>query len=79
MIHTEYVTSDIALAAALRLSNHRMDRISVEGKRGFFHFLNIDSEMVDKIGLDQVLVSPYAFHGEIKHLTSIIGRMRGAV
>ena len=77
MIRPEYVTSDIVLAASLKLSNVPVDRITIhEGRRGIFVFKNVDEELVDKIMMGKVLVEPFAFHGEIKHLTTVVAQLK---
>ena len=78
MIRTEYITSDIVLAASLKLSNTPMDRINIkDGRRGEFIFRNVDDELIDKIMMGKMLAEPYAFHNEIKHLTTVVAQMKG--
>ena len=78
MIRQEYITSDIVLAASLKLSNTPMDRISIrDGRRGEFIFRNVDEELIDKVMMGKILVEPYAFHNEVKHLTTVIAQMKG--
>ena len=78
MIRQEYITSDIVLAASLKLNNIPMDRISIrDGRRGEFIFRNVDEELIDKVMMGKVLVEPYAFHNEVKHLTTVIAQMKG--
>lgn len=77
MIREEYTTSDIVLAAALRLKGKPLDRILIhEGRRGMFVFKNIDDELIDLVSMGKVLVEPFAFHAEIKHLTTVIAQMK---
>lgn len=77
MIHNEYSTSDIVLAAALKLGNHSLDRVMIhEGRRGVFVFRNVDDVLVDKIMVGGYMVEPFNFHNEIKHLTTVVAQLK---
>jgi hypothetical protein len=68
-------TSDISLAAALRVYGYVLSRIDKEDRRGIFVFINVDEEILSKYNLGQLLVEPNAFHSAIKHLTMAVKRV----
>ena len=77
MIRAEYITSDMVLAVSLKLSGIPLDRITIhDGRRGMFIFKNVDDDLIDKVSMGKVLVEPYAFHSEVKHLTTIIAQLK---
>jgi hypothetical protein len=69
-----YKTTDIVLAATLRLKNHQLVDIELRGKQGTFVFLDVEQEFLDDFDLGKHLVEPISFNGEIKSLTTIIRR-----
>lgn len=71
-----YETSDITLAAALRVSDIQLDRIVLtEKKRGIFCFVNIPFEILEKYDLQQLQVEPFAFHQMIIKLSTAVKRL----
>ena len=78
MIHVEYPTTDIVLAAALKMHGAKFERIHIRnGKQGVFFFSNVEQGFLDSFNTGQVLVEPCAFHAEIKSLTMAVNRIRG--
>lgn len=71
----EFKTSDIILAACLRLDNHEMKRIELCGSKGTFVFDEIGEEYVGEFDLAKVRVEPVAFNNMIKQLTTSVRRM----
>lgn len=71
----EYKTSDIILAAVLRLQGHALEGIECVGSKGTFCFANVNPEFVTEYDLGQVLVEPVAFNNAIKQLTTSVRRM----
>lgn len=71
----EYNTTDIILAACLRLNNYEMTEIKVEGNKGTFCFVNVDQEVISEYDLGKAQVEPVAFNNMIKQLTTSVRRM----
>lgn len=72
---TEYKTTDIVLAASLRVHNYKMNSIEVVGNRGTFVFENVDDEFLLQYDLSKCTVEPVAFNNQIKQLTTSVRRM----
>ena len=77
-IYAEYPVNDIVLAACLKLHGAKLDRISVLGRRGTFHFKDVDEDFLNKFDSGDVLVEPCAFHAEIRNLNNSIKRQLDA-
>jgi hypothetical protein len=75
MIET-YKTSDIILAACLKVSGFELDSIKkVDNGKGVFIFKNVSSEYVAQYDLGKILVEPVNFNNAIKQLTTSVRRM----
>lgn len=74
-MHTEYKTTDIVLAAFLRLSGCSMKGIEKQGQKGTFVFENISEKLIREYDLGNALVEPVAFNNAIKSLTTSVRRM----
>jgi len=68
-------TSDITMAASLRVYGYPLEEIVKEDKRGIFVFVDVDEEILTKYNLGQLMVEPNAFHSAIKHLTMAVKRV----
>ena len=68
-------TSDIVLAATLKVNGFRLERIEKDGKRGIFCFADVDTEVLNEYNLGQVLVEPVALNNAIKALTTATKRI----
>lgn len=68
-------TTDIVLAAVLRLSDVELIDIEINGNKGTFVFTNIDEEFIAQYDLGKCLVEPIAFNNMIKQLTTSVRRM----
>jgi hypothetical protein len=68
-------TSDIVLAATLKVHGFRLDRIEKDGKRGIFCFANVASSVLDDFNLGRSLVEPVALNNAIKALTTAVKRI----
>ncbi len=82
MINKTYQTSDIVLAAALKMRGHQLERIHVSTlpsgvKRGIFDFADVDSDELFSFDAGKFLVEPVAFNSEIRALNSAIKRIIG--
>jgi len=74
-MHQEYKTTDIVLAAFLRLNECTMLGIEKVGQRGTFVFEQVDDSLVKTYDLGKALVEPIAFNNMIKMLTTSVRRM----
>ena len=72
---SEFKTSDIILAACLKLNDVEMIRIELSGSKGTFVFEDIDQEYVDSYDLGKCRVEPVTFNNAIKQLTTSVRRM----
>ncbi len=70
-----YKTTDIILAACLRLNDYDMVMIEKEGNKGTFVFADVDLDFVTDYDLGKVQVEPVAFNNAIKQLTTSVRRM----
>lgn len=68
-------TTDIILAAVLRLSDIELIDIEISGNKGTFVFTNVDNEFICQYDLGKCLVEPVAFNNTIKQLTTSVRRM----
>ena len=71
----EFKTSDIILAACLKLKDVEMVRIDLTGNKGTFVFVNIDQQYVDDYDLGKCQVEPVTFNNAIKQLTTSVRRI----
>ena len=65
-------TTNIVLAALLKLDGYRMVKITKEGNRGTFHFEHVPQQELDDFLLGNALVEPTSFNNEIRSLTAVI-------
>jgi len=72
---SEFKTSDIILAACLKLHDIEMIRIELSGNKGTFVFADVDQDYVDTYDLGKCAVEPVAFNNAIKQLTTSVRRM----
>ena len=68
-------TSDIILAATLRVKGQKLDRIEKQGNRGIFCFSDVDEVMLTEFDLGKSLVEPVSFNNAIKALTTATRRI----
>ena len=71
-----YKTTDIILAACLRLNGCDMISIEKEGSKGTFVFANVDLDFVADYDLGKIEVEPVTFNNMIKQLTTSVRRMQ---
>lgn len=82
MKHETYGTSDIVLAATLKMHGVDLDRISITAlpsgvKRGVFHFMNVEDTDLFAFDAGKFSVEPIAFNSEIRALNGAIKRLMG--
>jgi hypothetical protein len=70
-----YKTTDIILAACLRLCGKEMVDIELNGNKGTFCFTDVDNDFLVEYDLGKIRVEPVAFNNTIKQLTTSIRRM----
>ncbi len=72
-----YETTDLTLAAALRMHDVQLDRIVLtDNKRGGFFFNNVPMKLLEEYDLQQMKVEPFAFHRMIVALSTAVKRLR---
>ena len=71
----EFKTTDIVLAACLKLNNFVMVSIERSGNKGTFIFENVGKQFVEDFDLGKICVEPVAFNNAIKQLTTSVRRM----
>lgn len=73
--YKQYKTSDIILAACLRLNGFILNTIELHGTKGIFVFDDVDADFVTDYDLGKTLVEPVSFNNTIKQLTTSVRRM----
>lgn len=68
-------TSDIVLAAALKVKGYRLERIEKQGNRGIFCFVDVDMSTLSEFDLGECQVEPVSFNNAIKALTTATRRI----
>ncbi len=68
-------TSDIVLAATLKVKGYKLDRIEKQGNRGVFCFVDVDMQTLSEFDLSNCLVEPITFNNAIKALTTATRRI----
>jgi hypothetical protein len=71
----EYKTSDIVLAAFLKINGCDIQRIEKQGQKGTFVFSNVSLDLVSDYDLGKARVEPVVFNNTIKQLTTSVKRM----
>lgn len=77
MIHAEFETTDIVLAAVLKVKMCELTNIVRNGNTniGTFVFSNVDDKLLNEFNLGKSLVDPITFNNTIKQLTTSVRRM----
>ena len=75
MSDKDFQTTDIVLAATLKVHNYAMTSIERHGNKGTFIFLQVDDDFIDQFDLGNVRVEPVNFNNAIKQLTTSVRRM----
>ena len=70
----EFKTTDIVLAASLKVLGARMSHIEKNGNKGTFVFIDVDAKIIDDYDLGNIRVEPIAFNAAIKQLTTATRR-----
>jgi len=67
-------TTDIVLAAFLRVRGYKLSKIIKIGTRGTFVFEQVPTEVISEFDLGEALIEPKALNHEIKGLTTATRR-----
>lgn len=70
-----YETTDIVLAACLKIKGYTMSTIKVTGSKGTFVFEDVKQEFLTDFDLGHVKVEPVSFYNTVKTLTTSVRRM----
>lgn len=68
-------TSDIVLAATLKVKGFILNRIEKNGNKGIFIFDDVEVTVIEDYDLGKCLVEPIAFNNAIKALTTATRRI----
>ncbi len=74
-MHTEFKTTDIVLAAVLKLERLELTNIERNGNKGTFVFVNVPDDTISNFDLGKCCVEPITFNNAIKQLTTSVRRM----
>lgn len=72
---TNVQTSDIVLAATLKVKGQKLDKIEKQGNRGIFCFQDVDEALLNDFDLGHSMVEPVSFNNAIKALTTATRRI----
>lgn len=72
---TDYRTTDIVLAAFLKLNGCAITRIEKQGQKGTFIFDSVTPSLIEAYDLGNARVEPVIFNNTIKQLTTSVRRM----
>jgi len=73
-MNTDFGTSDIVLAATLKVLGFTLQKIEKTGNKGTFHFHEIPDNIITQFDTGRCEVEPVAFNGAIKSLTTAVRR-----
>ena len=68
-------TSDIVLAATLKVKGFPINRIEKNGSKGIFIFDDVDVSVIEDYDLGKCVVEPISFNNAIKALTTATRRI----
>ena len=71
----EFKTTDIILAACLKIQNFELVSITKSGNKGTFLFKDVDDSVITDFDLGKLCVEPVSFNNMIKQLTTSVRRM----
>ena len=69
-----FETSDIVLAAYLKVCGIRLEDIVRNGNKGTFIFHNVNEQIIEEYDLGSASVEPKSLNNEIKSLTTAARR-----
>ena len=71
---TEFSTTDIVLAAYLKVKGFKLTEIAKNGNKGTFYFADVVEKLISDYDLGQASVEPKSLNYEIKNLTTAARR-----
>lgn len=71
---TIFKTTDIVLAACLKLQGYALTEIRCTGKQGTFVFADVDSNTIREFNCAHLLVEPVQFHSMVRQLSASVLR-----
>ena len=71
-MNSDYRTTDIVLAAYLKLSNYMLVSIEKQGQQGTFVFKGVSTESIKLYQLGNATVEPKMFNSMIKQLSTSV-------
>ena len=74
-MHTQFSTTDIILAAVLKVKGHEMIEILRNGNKVSLVFSDIHRNAISEFDLGKTLVEPTSFNTAIKQLTTSVRRI----
>lgn len=69
-----FATTDIVLAATLKVIGRQLHHIEKAGNKGTFFFEDVHLSDISEFDTGHCLVEPVAFNGAIKQLTTAVRR-----
>lgn len=72
--NSNFHTTDIVLAATLKLMGYHLNHIEKNGNKGTFFFDNVGDDVINNYDLGKLSVEPIAFNNSIKALTTATRR-----
>ncbi len=69
-----FSTTDIVLAATLKLEGYHLNRIEKSGNKGTFFFEDVPESIILDYDLGKLTVEPISFNNSIKALTTATRR-----
>lgn len=73
-MQTNVETTDIVLAATLKVMGFQLDKIERDGSKGLFCFSRVDKDFLKQYDIGQGRVEPVSFNNAIKALTTAARR-----
>lgn len=73
-MNNKFCTTDIVLAAYLKIQGYKMSEIVKNGSKGTFVFAAVPEDVIDSYDLGQTMVEPKSLNYEIKSLTTATRR-----
>ena len=74
IMNETYKTTDIVLAATLKLKGCVLLDIEIQGTKGTFVFESVEESLQEDFDLSRLLVEPVEFNNTIKQLTTSVRR-----
>jgi hypothetical protein len=71
-MNSDYKTTDIVLAAYLKLNNCALVNIEKNMQQGTFVFVNVPVDYIKTYQLGNAIVEPRMFNNMIKHLSNSV-------